>query len=67
MTVTQQQVIELWGGIGLLGFLAVLVVLVQLRPSEEDTGAPVFVWVAGFVLFIAACTLLSSAGLVDFK
>lgn len=64
---TQQQVIEMWGGIGLLGALASLVVLAQVRPSEWDSGAPPFVWVAGFFLFVAACTLLGSAGLVDFK
>lgn len=61
------RIVELAGGVGLFGFLALMAVLVHLRPTDEDTGTPPFVWAVGIVLLIAAVTLLGSAGLVDFK
>lgn len=61
------KVVELVSGVALFGFLALMAVLVHLRPTDEDTGTPAFVWAVGMVLFFVAVTLLGSAGLVDFK
>lgn len=63
----EMRITEVVAGAGLLVFLCLMAVLVHLRPTEEDSGTPGFVWAVGIVVFIATCALFASAGLVNFQ